>query len=266
MTENISAATTRAKSRRPRRSRLALLAALGALAMLAPAAPAAAAERPLAERPLPVIRVQGQGEIAIAPDMAIVGLGVLREAMTARQALTANNEAMAEVIAAMKEEGIAARDLQTSGFSIQPRYVHPPRKPSGETEPPRIVGYSVSNNLSVKIRDLAKLGAVLDRAVTLGVNTGSGISFGNAEPEQFIEKARQAAMKDAASRAGTLAEAAGVRLGQLLEVTESYNDPRPVPMLRGKMMAEAMAADAVPVEAGESTYTVNVQASWEILQ
>lgn len=257
--------------RMPRPARMTLLPVIALAALSALAAPswpggASAAERPLAERPLPVIRVQGEGEVFAAPDMAIVTLGVLREAKTARQALDDNNAAMAEVIKAMKAEGIAGKDLQTSGFSIQPRYYHPPRKSDGEVGPPQIVGYAVSNNLTVRVRELGKLGAILDRAVTLGVNTGTGISFTNADPAQFIEKARAAAVKDAAGRAATIAGAAGVSLGQLLEISENYTQPRPVPMARAKMMVEAMAADAVPVEAGESSYTVNVQASWEILQ
>ena len=150
----------------------ALIAGLGVAALLAApainpqAGVAQAAERPLAERPLPVIRVQGKGDISIAPDMAVVTLSVVREAETARAALDANSAAMAEVIGAMKAEDIASKDLQTSGFSIQPRYYYPPRKNNGESDPPHIVGHTVTNNLTVRIRDLDKVGAILDKAVT----------------------------------------------------------------------------------------------------
>ena len=226
---------------------------------------AMAAERPLAESPLPVIRVTGEGRISLAPDMAILDLGVVREAATAREALDANNAAMAEVVAAMKAEGMADRDLQTSGFSIQPKYFYPQSK-AGEDQPvPRIVGYSVSNRLSVRVRDLAKLGAILDRSVTLGVNDGGNITFANDDPSATIARAREAAMKDALSRAETLARAIGAKPGKILEISENTFTPQPVSMARGKMMMEARS-DAVPVQGGENTYTVSVQAVWEILQ
>ena len=242
--------------------------ALGAATAAAPLGTptrAQAQERPLAERPLPTIRVQGEGSVAVAPDMALVNLTVLREAKTARAALDANNQAMADVLAAMKAEGIADKDLQTGGFSVQPSYTQPPRKSDGSSEAPRIVGYSVSNTLSVRLRDLARIGAVLDRAVTLGVNSGGDITFANAEPGPIVERARAAAMKDAIGRAKTLAEAAGVGLGPILEISENYVSPRPAPMARDKMMLE-MAADAVPVATGESSYSVTVNVAWEVKQ
>jgi hypothetical protein len=246
--------------------RIAVLAGFAAMAtVLAEPAAAFAADRPLAERPLPVLHVEGEGRASVAPDMAIVSFGVVREAATARQALDDNNSAMAEVVKAMKDEGIEARDLQTSAFSIQPRYTPPPRAGSGDQEPPHIVGYTVSNNLTVRVRDLSRLGAILDRAVTLGVNSGGNIQFTKADPTAIIAGARAAAMKDAAARAATLADAAGVRLGQILEITEGSVPPRPMPIARAKMMLESAPA-SVPVESGENTYTVTVQASWEIVE
>jgi uncharacterized protein YggE len=119
--------------------------------------------------PFPRILVTGQGSFDIAPDMAVLSLTVTREAETARAALDANSSAMKEVFAAMKAEGIADRDLQTSGFSIQPRYIYPSPK-SGQREPPRIVGYVVRNSLTVRVRDIENVGAILDKSVTLGVN------------------------------------------------------------------------------------------------
>ncbi|GIK82703.1 MAG: SIMPL domain-containing protein [Alphaproteobacteria bacterium] len=252
-----------APPRRP--TATALAATLAAtLATAAPMSPSLAAERPLAERPLPVLRVQGEGEKTAAPDMAILSFSVLREADTARQALDANNEAMAAVIAAVRQEGIEARDIQTSGFSIEPRYTQPPHDGSGDDLVPRIAGYSVTNSLTVRLRDLARLGAILDKVVSLGVNAGGGIAFTNADTSSLIAEARAAAMKDAADRARTLAQAAGVRLGQIIEISESYVQPYPAPIARAKMMDAA--AMSVPVESGENSYSVTVQVSWEILQ
>lgn len=227
------------------------------LLFLLPMYPAAA------ETPPPRITVTGEGTAEAAPDMATLDLTVTREGDTARSALDANNAAMARVLAAMREEGIAQRDLQTSNFAIQPRYHHPPKKASGERPPPEIIGYIVRNSLSVRVRDLDRLGAIIDKSVTLGVNEGGRIAFGNSEPDKFIEKARIAAVKDAMARADTLANAAGVKRGSILEISEQSFRPRPMPMMQAEM-AMARAADAVPIAAGESTYRVMVNMAFAI--
>ena len=250
-------------------SALLVAGALFAAPALLPAAPFASSLGAAAlaeEKPVPQISIAGEASVDVAPDLAILDLGVLREGETAREALTANSEAMAEVIAAMKEAGIEARDLQTSNFAIHPKYVHHRPKNGEEQKPPRIVGYQVTNNLTVRIRDLAKTGEILDKAVTLGVNTGGSIRFGNDDPKAEIAKARAAAMKDAIAKAETLLEAAGASLGPILSISENYSTPRPVPMARGKMMANAVMAEAVPVESGENTYSVTVSVTWEIEQ
>lgn len=239
------------------------LALFLAAAPLAGSPPALASED---DRQPATINVNGEGSVDVAPDMAILDLGVVREAETAREALSENNTAMASVIAAMKEAGIEDRDLQTSGFSIQPRYVHHRPKNGEEQKPPRIVGYIVSNNLTVRIRDLGEVGTILDKSVTLGVNSGGGLRFTNDDPKEAISQARAGAMKDAIDRARTLAEAAGVEIGRILSINESFHRPGPVPMAHGRMMAEAAMADSVPLEGGENSYTVNVSVSFEIDQ
>jgi len=215
---------------------------------------------------LSTIRVTGEGKVAVAPDIAAISVGVVREAKTARTALTANNNAMAKVLDAMKAQGIADKDLQTSGFNISPRYYYPPREKNHQQKPPKIVGYTVSNNLSVRIRDLQKVGEVLDQVVTLGVNSGGNIQFMNDDPKEALRQARKAAMADAIDKAKTLAEAVGVDLGSILEISENSRSPRPVPMARGNFAAKAMAADSVPVASGENTYHVTVNVNWEIDQ
>ena len=224
-----------------------------------------AGESRMAERPVPVIRVAGEGSAVLVPDLAIVTLGVMREGDTARAALDAHKKVMADVTEAMKAFKIAPRDLQTANFSIQPRYVYPNPKANGEQEPPRIVGYTVTSQLVVRIRDVGSIGDVLDQAVTLGVNSDGSIQFTNDNPVDAIAKARAAAMKDALQRARTLAEAAGVRVGAVQEISESFSQPQPMPITRGKMMLDA-SAEGVPVEAGENAYSVNVQAVFEIEQ
>lgn len=212
----------------------------------------------------PKIIVTGEGEAQVSPDMAVVTLAVLREAKTAREAMDENNAAMAAVIAALKDEGVEARDLQTSGLSISPQYIYPNDR-NGE-EKPRITGYQVTNTLTVRIRDLEKVGQVLDRSVSLGVNQGGEISFTNDDPTEALADARKRAVEDAKSKAHTLSEAAGVSLGDVLEISEHAATPPPMPM-GTKMRMEMAASDAaVPVEAGENSYKVQVSITFALKQ
>ncbi|MBZ9604220.1 SIMPL domain-containing protein [Phyllobacterium sp. KW56] len=216
------------------------------------------------ETPRPRIVVTGEGQAASAPDMAIISLVVLQEKPTAREALTANNEAMAKVLDAMKKAGIAERDLQTSGFNIEPRYVYPDNKDNTQPpEAPKIVGYAVSNSLTVRVRDLKKVGDILDQSVTLGVNQGGNLTFTNDKPEAIVEEARKNAVANALAKAKTLTEAADVGLGKVIEISEQSYSPRPMPMGQAKMMAAA-PADSVPVATGENTYNVNVNVTFEL--
>lgn len=220
----------------------------------------------VADAPEPTISVSGEGEASVAPDMALVSLTVTREGKTAREALSANNRAMEEVLSAMRKRGIEDRDLQTSNFSIQPRYTQPPRSASGERPAPKIDGYTVRNGLTVRVRKLDDLGEILDQSVSLGVNEGGGVQFANADPSMAIEQARVSAVKDAMARAQTLAMAAGVRTGRVLTLSEHSYQPRPAPMMRAASFAEAAGADAVPMAAGENSYRVSVQMSFAIEQ
>ena len=221
-----------------------------------------------ARQPAPRIVVVGEGEAAVAPDLAIVTLSVLRESDTARAALDQANAAAAEVIAAMKEAGIEARDLQTGGLQINPRYVYPQNGGSqnGDEAQPRIVAYQVTNTLTVRVRDIAKVGEIVDRAVTLGVNQGGGISFTNDDPSAARTEARRLAVVDAIARARTLAEAAGVGLGQIIEMSEQSFIQPPMPMVASRAYRMEAQADAVPVEAGENVYRVQINATFELKQ
>jgi uncharacterized protein YggE len=243
------------------RSTLQIGLAVAVLALpvfaLAPAAYAHDSET----RKEPVIVVSGRGEATVAPDLAIVSLSVAETRKTAREALEANNAAMAKVLKALKDQGIAERDLQTSQFSIQPQYSYP-QNDDGTPRPPVLEGYLVTNGLTVRVRDLGRLGAILDQAVTLGVNQGGDISFSNDNPTETLQTARTRAVKDAMAKADTLAKAAGVRLGRIVEITENVTDSDPRPLARMQMAKEAV--DAVPVAAGENSYAVNVSLRFEI--
>ena len=132
------------------------------------------------------ISIEGRGEVAAAPDMAMVTSGVTTQGATARAALDANTAAMAELISALKGTGIEARDIQTSGFSVNPNYVYSEdRDANGYTLPPKINGYQVSNTVTVKVRQLDQLGTILDQSVTIGANTVNGVSFSVADPSEL---------------------------------------------------------------------------------
>ncbi len=211
------------------------------------------------DTPAPRVVVTGEGRADVAPDMAVLVLSVMREAPTARAALTANSAAMSKVLAAMGGLGIAKRDLQTANFDIQPRYTYPSRQVAGSDEAPKLVGYTVRNALTIRVRDIAKVGEVVDTSVTLGVNEGGSISFSNDDPSAAITQARVKAVADAMAKARTLAEAAGVRTGNVLEISEQSYTPRPLAMAKMEMVAmDAMAGSAPPIAAGENTYSVTV--------
>ncbi|WP_214473780.1 SIMPL domain-containing protein [Mesorhizobium sp. dw_380] len=228
---------------------LALAAAIAFPAM------AGAADLPTPPR----IIVSGEGEATTPPDLALLSLSVMREAKTARAALDANNDAMAAVIAAMKAAGIKDRDLQTAGIQINPRYNYT-NKPDGSQEA-ELVAYQVTNTLAVRVRDIDKTGEILDKAVSLGVNQGGGISFTNDKPDATITEARKKAVANAVAKAKTLAEAAGVTIGRVLEISDQ--NIAPVPMAINAKAFDAARA-SVPTQAGENAYNVQVTVTFEL--
>jgi uncharacterized protein YggE len=238
----------------------AIIAALSLFGFGALSIPAAFAEPTISK-----ISVSGTGSATSTPDMAMITLGVQSQAKTARKALSENNTAMAKVLAALKGEDIADKDLQTSNFHIRPQYQHFKRTSENKNKPPKIVGYIVGNQLSVRIRDLSKLGKIIDLTITLGVNSGGNIRFMSENPGPIITQARQKAVENAIEKAKVLASAAGVGLGKIISISESNHRPRPVAM-QNMAMARAPSAKSVPIAAGENSYSVTVQVSWELKQ
>jgi uncharacterized protein YggE len=240
---------------------LAFLAVATALPALAQE-PAGAPPRPAAR-----IEVGGEGTAYRAPDLAVTQLTVLRNAATAAEAMDQASQAIGAVATAMAEFGVEKRDLQTAGFQISPQYQTDNRQ-DGPQAPPKVVGYEVRNTLSVKLRDLTKLGALLDRAVTLGVNEGGSISFEIADPAEVAKEARRRAVADARARAETLAEASGQRLGRVLVIQDgaARAEPLPpVPLMDMKMAAPA-SARSVPIETGENAVRAEVRIVYELAE
>jgi uncharacterized protein YggE len=227
----------------------------GAIASIAISAPALAQEKNM-----PTITVVGEGIATARPDMGVVTVGVVTQAPRARDALAQNSKSMGDVIAAVKETGIESRDIETSQISLQPQYSYPQ---GGTREPPKLVAYQASNNVTIRVRDLDKLGTLLDRLVTSGANQIRGVELTVAEPGPLRDTARAAAMKDAARKAGILADAAGVRIVRVFSIIEDVPDaPRPIAL---RMSAEAAGGrPAVPIEAGEQEIRGRVTAVFEI--
>jgi uncharacterized protein len=202
------------------------------------------------------ITISGKGSVKAAPDMVNVSAGVESQAPTAKDALVKNTAAMTKVVEALKSEGIDPKDIQTTNFSVSPRY-----EDRDDARPRRIVGYSVYNSVYVATHDISKLGAILDQLVSAGSNSIGGISFGIAKPEELENEARKLAMADAIAKAKLYVEAAGAELGPVMTITEQGGY---VPRSMGAPMMEAAAGKPVPIEPGTESVDIEVQVTWEL--
>ncbi len=229
------------------------LLALAPLALLATTLPAWAG----------TVSIAGRGEVQAAPDMAMITSGVTSQGATAREALDANTAAMTALLDELKAAGIEARDIQTTGFSVNPNYVYSDQRDSnGYSQAPKINGYQVSNTVTVIVRDLEALGTILDRSVTVGANTVNGVTFSVSDTTELLNEARKKAFADARAKAELYAETAGTTLGDLESIRESQNFDAPQPYA---MYARAEAVSTpVPVEAGELTFSITVDVEWEL--
>ena len=225
------------------------------------AAPAVAQEA--APGAPPSLTVAGEGTIHAAPNVAIIQLGVVTQAPDAKAALAENSQAMTHILDALKASGIASRDLQTSGFGVEPRVSEPPRDQDPDAPwTPKIVGYAVRNTVTLRVRDLPQVGAILDQVVTLGANTVSGPDFTLADPDKAEDEARQAAVRDARSKAELYAAAADVRLGRVIRLQDG-GSARPM-MAAMAMKSADSAGGPAPIEGGEITVQAQVTVTWEL--
>ena len=209
-----------------------------------------------------ILSVSGEGEVRAVPDQAQLTAGVVTQAKTAAAALAANSTAMNEVFAALKKRGIPEKSIATSNFSINPQYP-PYRQDAPNEDRTRIVGYEVSNQVTVVVDDVSKVGTILDALVASGANQAGGVSFNIRDPKPLLKQAREAAVKEAIDKAQTLAKAAGVTLGPIMSISEG-GYVAPMPVFSPKVaMAAPMAAPPL-VAAGEQSVTANVNITWEI--
>jgi uncharacterized protein len=198
-----------------------------------------------------LVTVSGEATVAVPPDTAVIRIGVSSLEKTAREAGETNAKQMTAVLGAVKASGIAERDIQTSRVSLQPQY--DPNK-AGTA---RLTGFQANNQVTIRIRDIDNLPAVLDRAIAAGANEMSGIEFVVSEQSKLLDQARGEAIADARRKAELYARAAGAKLGQVVSISEEGTAPQPRPM-------QAMRAGAVPIAPGEQTLRVIVSVSYEL--
>ncbi|MBT3346083.1 MAG: SIMPL domain-containing protein [Gemmatimonadetes bacterium] len=199
------------------------------------------------------IQVTGTAQVAVEPDIATTQVGVQTFDADAVEAVTLNNLNTAAVLAAFEALGIAEQDLQTRSFSISPQRAY------AEDRPDSIVGYWVNNTVGITLRDLTKVGEMLQVAVDAGANSIYGLQFGVANPDSVGDLARAKAVEDARRRADTLAEAAGVSVGDVVSLREGSIS---VPYYRGAL--ESDASSSVPIETGSVEVSATVEAVFSI--
>ena len=210
---------------------------------------------------VPLIYVTGEAEVKAVPDLLIVSLGVATQARTVAEAREQNAQRMQSVTDAVKKLGIPAGDISTSHFAVNPQYDYQERR-----TPPRIVGYSVSNQATVRLEDIDRASDLLDRALEAGANSIGNLTFTVKDPAKLKVTAYEQAVRDAQSKAQILARAAGVQVGKIHRLRESGGSPVPVMREFALMAAAPMEKRDTPIEPGEVTVQVRVEIQFEIRQ
>jgi uncharacterized protein YggE len=206
-----------------------------------------------------LLSVSAHAEATRVPDVATVSAGVVTQAAEANEAMQANARQMEGVMRAIRAAGIAERDIQTSGINLNPQYRYT------EGEQPAITGYQASNTVSIKVRDVGKLGKVLDALVASGANQVNGPSFEIDKPEEAYDEARRAALAKAQARANMYADALGMRVRRIVSIDEGggFQPPMPMPMM-AMSRAEKGAAYDTAVSPGETTLDASIDVVFEL--
>ena len=212
--------------------------------------------------PVPIIEgtrldIVATGESLRTPDIVVINAGIVTEAPTASEALRANNRQMNGVFRALQSAGFADRDIQTASISLSPRYDYSNRNDR------RLLGYTASNQLTIRFRDVDQAGTVIDMLVSQGVNQINGPSFQVDSPEEALDEARRDAITTARARAELYAAAAGMRVVRIVSISEAGASRPPVVMQRMASAAMDMA-ESVPVAPGEQRLTANVSVTFEL--
>jgi uncharacterized protein len=208
-------------------------------------------------KPTPSVTITGNGKVLYVPDIGVIHVGVSADAMTAAEAWKKNEETVKKIFAALKEFGVEDKDLTTTNISVQPRYLYK------DKEQPKFLGYTVSYDLSVKVRKLDQMGQFLDAMVDAGANRNMNISFGCSKLDELTDEARAKAAAEARKRANLYVTVAGAHLGDVLSITDQpfYPGLRQYPV---DAMALREGKASLPIAAGEQELSVQVTITWQI--
>ena len=210
--------------------------------------------------------VTGQGQMSLAPDTAFVTLGIETTARTVADAQRQNRAAMNKVAERLKTLQIEQERIQTASFSVSPQYKPPPKRADGPVGPPEIIGYVVSNTVTIEVRNLDRVGPVIEESLASGANQFQGLHWAlRDERHAKLEALKQAASK-ARDKAGVLSEALKVKLIRLLSANEESHVVRPVPKMARSMMAMEGGGGEMPVFSGEIKVDATVTLIYEMAQ
>jgi len=207
---------------------------------------------------VPTITISGVGDVYAKPDIGLVTLSVVTEAKTVAQAMTENTSKMNGVISFVKKQGVEEKDLKTTNFNISPRYEY-----NSKTGVRTLVGYEITQSLQAKIRDLSKIGAILEGATEFGANEVGNLQFTIDDEDALKIQAREEAIKEAKSKAESLAKQLGVKLVRITNFSESGSVPYPY---YKTMSLEAIGAagETPQIETGENKISITVNITYEI--
>jgi len=206
------------------------------------------------------IAISGEGKVVAIPDIATINLGIITEKKDVASAQKENTEKMNNIIKELKGLGIEAKDIQTTNYYINPNYNWT------QTRGQELIGYTVNQSVTVKIRDLDKIGEVLSKAASFGANQTGGLSFTVDEPEELKQQAREKALENAKEKAKSLAKIADVNLGKVVSFSESSNNYNPQPYYDSKALGIGGGGEmmAPAIEAGSMEIIVYVTVNYEI--
>jgi len=225
----------------------ALLLACTGLAMASP------------NEPTPSITVTGQGKVTFVPDIGYIHAGISTEGATAAEAWKKNEAMVKKIFEALKDLGLEEKDFKTTNLNVQPRYLNK------KDEPPKLLGYTVTYDLSVRIRKLDQMGTLLDRLVDAGANRNMNVSFGCSRLEELMDEARTNAVANARKRATLYVTGASprARLGEVLSISDTPNYPHG-PMFPVDALAVREGKAGIPIATGEQEMSVTVTIRWAI--
>lgn len=244
---------------------LVLVAAIRGGVLAQPPAPTPTVIPPGPPPPAPAsvqrtISVTGTGTATLPPDIATFSAGVTETNANVADAQNAVNSKSSAIIDALRQGGVDVdKDVKTSGYSVQPQYNYP------QNGAPVLTGYRVSNTVNVTVRDISKVGQLLDAVTKAGANQIGGVSFGLADPEAASRVAREQAVQNARAKADTIAKATGVSVGIVMTVDDQSTTPAPPrPLAAPAATTAAGAAVPPPIQTGETTVTVTLRVTYAI--